>query len=174
MGPLARITEFKAIETTPGEFFGLQQVRWLPTNIADSPIDARARMVNFPGSHYGEPQFSWQFATPPAAIGFLKDRSLGRSYQGDLFVGAAVPTLLDGQIFRFDLTKNRQRLAWSDPVLADMVADNAAKFSVAESESLLFGTGFGVSTDIQTGPRGGLFVVSSSTGNVYEIHRARP
>jgi hypothetical protein len=27
-----------------------------------------------------------------------------------------------------------------------------------------------VSTDIQTGPRGGLFVVSSSTGNVYEIH----
>jgi aldose sugar dehydrogenase len=171
MGPLARITEFKAIETTPGEFFGLQQVRWSPTNIADSPIDARARMVNFPGSHYGEPQFSWQFATPPAAIGFLEDRSLGRKYHGDLFVGAAVPTLSDGQIFRFDLTKNRQRVAWSDPVLADLVADNAAKFSVVESESLLFGTGFGVSTDIQTGPRGGLFVVSSSAGSVYLIHR---
>lgn len=169
MGPLARISDFKAVETTPGAFFGLQQVRWSPNNIADSAIDARARMVNFPGSHYGEPQFAWQFATPPAAVGFMTDGSLGRKYQGDLFVGAAVPTLSGGHIFRFDLTKNRQRLAWSDPVLADLVADNGEKFSGVESESLLFGTGFGVSTDIQTGPRGGLFVVSSSTGNVYEI-----
>jgi glucose/arabinose dehydrogenase len=174
MGPLARISEFKATETTPGRPFGLQQQRWSPNNIADSPIDARARLVNFPGSHYGEPQFSWRFAVPPAAIGFLKDRSLGGNYAGDLFVGAAVPVPSGGQIFRFDLTNNRQRLAWSDPALADMVADNDARFSGVESESLLFGTGFGVSTDIQTGPRGGLFIVSSSTGNVYEIRRVQP
>lgn len=109
MGPLARSTEFKTIETTP-EFLGLQQLRWPPSNIADSPIEARKRMVDFPGSHYGEPQFSWKFATPPAAIGFLENRSLGRKYQGDLFVGAAVPALSGGHIFRFDLTKNRQRL----------------------------------------------------------------
>jgi aldose sugar dehydrogenase len=57
-------------------------------------------------------------------------------------------------------------------VLADMVADNAAKHSIVESESLLFGTGFGVSTDIQTGPGGGLFVVSASSGSVYEIYRS--
>ena len=56
-------------------------------------------------------------------------------------------------------------------MLADMVADNAAKHSIVESESLLFGTGFGVSTDIQTGPGGGLFVVSVSSGSIYEIHR---
>jgi aldose sugar dehydrogenase len=56
MGPLARISEFKGIETTFGQM-ALQQVRWPPTNIADSPIDARARMVDFPGSHYAEPQF---------------------------------------------------------------------------------------------------------------------
>jgi glucose/arabinose dehydrogenase len=173
MGPLARVTEFKAIETTP-EFLGLQQLRWPPSNIADSPIEARARLVNFPGSHYGEPQFAWKFAIPPAALGFLKDRSLGRDYAGDLFVGAALPLLENGHLFRFDLTKNRQRIAWSDPALADLVADNDAKFSIVESESLLFGTGFGVSTDIQTGPRGGLFVVSSSAGSVYEIHRPRP
>jgi aldose sugar dehydrogenase len=173
MGPLARLTEFKAIETTP-EFLGLQQLRWPASNIADSPIEARARLVNFPGSHYGEPQFAWKFAIPPAALGFVEDRSLGRDYEGDLFVGAALPLLENGHIFRFDLTKNRQRIAWSDPSLADLVADNEAKFSIVESESLLFGTGFGVSTDIQTGPRGGLFVVSTSTGNVYEIHRPRP
>ena len=173
MGPLARVGEFKAIETTP-EFLGLQQLRWPPDNIADSPIDARSRMVNLPGSHYGEPQFSWKYALPTAAIGFLENRSLGREYVGDLFVGAATPATSGGHIFRFDLTKNRQRLAWSDPVLADLVADNAAKHSLVESESLLFGTGFGVSTDIQTGPGGGLFVVSTTSGSVYEIHRTLP
>ena len=118
MGPLARVTEFKAIETTP-EFLGLQQLRWPPDNIADSPAEARSRMVNLPGSHYGEPQFSWKYALPTAAIGFLENRSLGREYCGDLFVGAATPATSGGHIFRFDLTKNRQRLAWSDPVLAD-------------------------------------------------------
>ena len=36
MGPLARIAQFKEIETSP-QFFGLQQVRWSPDNIADTP-----------------------------------------------------------------------------------------------------------------------------------------
>jgi hypothetical protein len=173
MGPLARVTEFKAIETSP-DFLGLQQLRWPPDNIADSPIEARSRLVNLPGSHYGEPQFSWKYALPTAAIGFQENRSLGRKYVGDLFVGAATPALSGGHIFRFDLTPNRQRLAWSDPNLADLVADNPAKHSVVESESLLFGTGFGVSTDIQTNPGGGLFVVSTTSGSIYEIHRMQP
>jgi aldose sugar dehydrogenase len=173
MGPLSRISEFKGIETTFGQM-ALQQVRWPPTNIADSPIDARARMVDFPGSHYAEPQFSWKWATAPAAIGFMEDGSLGAEYRGDLFVGASVPVLAGGYLFRFDLTKNRQRIAWTDPKLADLVADNIAKHDGTESESLLFGSGFGIGTDIQTGPRGNLFVVSTSSGSVYEIHRARP
>ena len=53
------------------------------------------------------------------------------------------------------------------------VADNATKFDPTESESLRFGTGFGVGTDIQTGPNGNLFVVSLSGGAVYEIYRNR-
>jgi len=173
MGPLTRISEFKGIETTFGQM-ALQQVRWPPTNIADSPIDARARMVDFPGSHYAEPQFSWKYATAPAAIGFMEDGSLGADYRGDLFVGASVPVLAGGYLFRFDLTKNRQRIAWTDPKLADLVADNTAKHDGTESESLMFGSGFGVGTDIQTGPRGNLFVVSTSSGSVYEIYRASP
>jgi glucose/arabinose dehydrogenase len=121
MGPLVRLGQFKEIETTL-ENMDLQQLRWPPSNIADSPMDARARMVNIPGSHYGEPQFSWKNVVPPAAIGFLENRSLGRKYKGDLFVGTAVPEPSGGALFRFELTPNRQRLAWSDPVLADEVA----------------------------------------------------
>src|SRR5215216_3461713 len=42
-GPVARINQFKEIETTFGAM-ALQQLRWPPTNIADSPEEARARL----------------------------------------------------------------------------------------------------------------------------------
>jgi glucose/arabinose dehydrogenase len=171
MGPVSRIAEFKAIETMPPPFFGLEQLRWSPTNIADTSVEALARLVALPGSHYADPEFSWKYAVAPAAIGFMGDHSLGREYKGDLFVGAARPTLASGYLFRFQLTRNRAHLELSDPRLADGVADNTAKFDVTESESLLFGAGFGVGTDIQVGPKGNLFVVSTSKGAVYEIYR---
>jgi len=43
MGPVQRRAQFKEIETS-ATFFGLQQVRWPPTNIADSPKEALARL----------------------------------------------------------------------------------------------------------------------------------
>jgi aldose sugar dehydrogenase len=42
---------------------------------------------------------------------------------------------------------------------------------MTENESLVFGTGFGVVTDIETGPNGNLFVVSLDQGAIYEISR---
>ena len=62
----------------------------------------------------------------------------------------------------------------SDPRLEDRVADNFAKYDITESESLLFGIGFGIGTDIHTGPNGDLFVVSLSHGAIYEIFRPAP
>jgi aldose sugar dehydrogenase len=125
-----------------------------------------------PVSHYSEPEFSWKFEVAPAGIGFITSRSLGPQYQGDLVVGAARPTLEGGHLFRFNLAGNRGDIAVDDPRLADRVADNLAKFDVTESESLLFGTGFGVGTDIETGPNGNLYVVSLTNGKIYEIFRA--
>ena len=66
---------------------------------------------------------------------------------------------------------NRREIVVSDPRLFDGVADNLDKFEITESESLLFGTGFGIGTDIHTGPNGNLFVVSLSHGTIYEIFR---
>ena len=68
---------------------------------------------------------------------------------------------------------NRREIVVSDPRLFDGVADNLEKFEITESESLLFGTGFGVGTDIHTGPNGNLFVVSLTHGTIYEIFRQR-
>ena len=124
-----------------------------------------------PVSHYSDPEFSWKFEVAPAGIGFVNSRALGPQYQGDLIVGAARDFLQGGTLFHFNLTGNRRKIAVDDPRLEDRVADNLAKFDITESESLLFGTGFGIGTDIHTGPNGNLFVVSLSKGAIYEIFR---
>jgi glucose/arabinose dehydrogenase len=170
MGPIERISQFKEIETSP-QFLGLQQLRWSPTNIANSPNEARSRLFMLSGAQYSDPEFAWKFEVAPAAVGFLRGRALGPQYQNDLFVGAARPTLAGGQIWHFNLTGNRRKIGVDDPRLEDRVADNNAKFDITESESLLFGTDFGVGTDIETGPNGNLYVVSLDHGAVYEIFR---
>jgi glucose/arabinose dehydrogenase len=178
MGPVERIQQFKQIELTQPPSGGvpgaqLQQIRWPPTNIADTPQQALARLFVLPGSRYSDPEFSWKFAVPPAGIGFLASRALGPQYENDLFAGAATPLTFGGYLFRFNLTGNRLKIAVDDPRLEDRVADNNAKHDITESESLLFGTNFGVGTDVETGPNGNLFVVSLTHGAVYEIFRAK-
>jgi glucose/arabinose dehydrogenase len=170
MGPIDRVAQFRRIETSP-QFFGLQQVRWPPTNIAATPSEALSRLFMLPGAQYRDPELSWKFEVAPAGLGFLNSRALGPEYEHDLFMGAARTTLLGGHIFRFNLTGNRQEIAVDDPRLEDGVADNNAKFDITESETLLFGTNFGVGTDIRTSPNGNLFIVSLSNGAVYEIFR---
>lgn len=168
MGPLARIDQFKSIESTYGAG-NLQQLRWSPSNIADTPQQALAQMFMLPGAQYVDPEFSWKYATAPAAIGFIKGRGLGPQYEGDLLVGASRTTLLNGFLFRFRFNPTRQHFTFSDSRLDDRVADNVDKFDQTESESLIVGRDFGVATDIETGPNGNVYVVSLSNGAVYEI-----
>ena len=172
MGPASRIAEFKLIETTAlhhEDFPNLQQFRWGPERIADTPEEAFARLFALPGSNYSDPEFSWKHVLAPAAIGFLNSSALGPQYVGDLFVGFSVPEPLGGPLFHFNLTGNRQKIGTDDPRLEDRVADNLDFHELTESESLLFGRDFGVVTDIETGPNGNLYVVSISNGAVYEI-----
>ena len=168
-GPAERVAQFKEIETTFGAQ-ALQQIRWPPTNIADTPEEALSRLFMIPGAHYSDPEFSWKWEVAPAGIGFVVGRALGPQFEGDLFVGAATPNLVGGYLFHFNLTGNRAKIGVDDPRLDDRVADNLAKHEITESESLLIGQNFGVLTDIETGPNGNLFVVSLTQGTVYEIY----
>jgi glucose/arabinose dehydrogenase len=170
MGPVERIGQYKAIETSPA-FFGLQQSRWSPTNIADTPQQALSALFMLPGAHYSDPEFSWRFEVAPAGLGFLNSRALGPQYEGDLFVGGATAGLQGGHLFQFNLTEDRRRIAVDDPRLEDRVADNLARNDLTESETLLFGTNFGIVSDIKTGPNGNLLVVSLTLGAIYEIAR---
>jgi aldose sugar dehydrogenase len=179
MGPASRVAQFKAIETdptapqpfTPNGYFGLQQIRWPPTNIADTPEEALSRLFMLPGARFSDPELTWKFEVAPGGIGFLDSNALGRDYSHDLFMGGARDLLEGGHLFRIELTGNRRAVDVDDPRLRDGVADNVNKWEITESESLLFGRNFGVGTDVQTGPDGHLYVVSLSHGAVYEILR---
>jgi glucose/arabinose dehydrogenase len=173
-GPSSRVGEFRQIETTSlhhEDFPNLQQFRWGPENIATTPAAALSRLFVVPGSHYSEPEFSWKYVLAPSAIGFLAGSALGPQYAGDLFVGFSTLDTLGGPLFRFNLTGNRRSIAVDDPRLTDRVADNLTFHEMTESESLVFGTDFGIVTDIETGPDGHLYVVSFLDGAIYEISR---
>ena len=173
MGPLERVAQFKAIETTrvpdppdpqaPNGYFGLQQVRWDPTNIADTPFEAYNRLFKLPGSEFSDPELTWKYEVAPGGIDFLSTKELGKEYKGDLFVGSARVALRGGNIFRLRIEDNRKKVDVSDDKrLKDRVADNLGKYEITESESLLFGENFGVTPDIKEGPDGTLFVVSNT------------
>ena len=182
MGPPSRIAQFKAIETTvtpvppdpfAATYFGLQQLRWSPVNIADSAPEALDRLFMLPGARYSAPEFSWKYEVAPGGIGFVAGRGLGAQFEGDLLVAGARPFLEGGHLFRFNLTGNRRAVATDDPRLADRVADNLHKWEITESESLLVGRNFGIGTDVQMGPNGHVYIVSLSNGAVYEIFNRR-
>jgi glucose/arabinose dehydrogenase len=177
MGPLDRVAQFREIENNrgptgdpaAGSYYGLQQTRWGPENIAGSPREAEKRLFRLPGSRFSDPELAWKYEFAPGGIDFLEERELGREYRGDLFVGSA--NFRGGNIFRIPIDSNRKEIDPDDKRLRDGVADNLRKYDTTESESLAFGTGFGVTPDIRESPQGTLYAVSSSTGNIYEIRR---
>ena len=173
MGPSSRVAQFKQIETTYGTG-DLQQVRWPPSLIADTPAAALARLYMLPGAHYNDPEFSWKYAIPASPLGFVSGRGIGPQFEGDMFVGAARTFLVGGFLFRFKLTPDRLHFSFTDSRLNDLVADNLDKFDITESESLLIGRDFGITTDIETGPNGDLYIVSNTNGAVYEVSGKQP
>lgn len=176
MGPLSRVAEFKAIEISVGVSgangspTGLQQARFPATRISDTPAQAKSRLFDLPGSHPNDPQFSWKQVVPPAALAFVEKGSLGDQYDGDLIVGSAVARATNaGNLYHFRLNKKRTAFDFSDPLLQDKVADNLALDDfTTEGGEILFGTGFGIVTDIQTGPDGAMYLVGPA-GTVRKI-----
>jgi aldose sugar dehydrogenase len=173
MGPASRVSQYKQIEVAYAAG-NLQQLRWPPSLIADTPAQALARLYVLPGSHYTDPEFSWKYAVAPSSLGFVQGRGLGPQFEGDMFVGASRTFLSGGFLFRFRLTPDRLHFSFDDARLNDLVADNVDKFDIAESESLLIGKDFGITTAIESAPNGNLFVVSNTNGAVYQVSGKQP
>ena len=118
-------------------------------------------LVQFQGSHYADPIFSWHQSIGITDIEFLDSTRLGERFAGNLFVGDAN----NGNLYFFSLDDNRMGLdLGSVEGLEDLVADSSE-----EVEEVTFGTMFpGGITDIETGPDG-LFYVLTFSGNLYRI-----
>jgi len=136
MGPPERIQQFKAIETdmTPNPdpftatYVGLQQVRWLPTNIADTPAEALSRLFRLPGSFYSAPVRRGGARVP------RRRRALPVRAAGE-------PAELQAHRPAAPGPRRGQRA---------QVGDHG------ESETLLFGRNFGIGTDVQRPARMGI------------------
>jgi glucose/arabinose dehydrogenase len=171
-GPQHRFFDFKNIEVNE---FGraLQQVRFPPTRLANSPGEARESLFMLPGAKYADPELSWKYETAPAGTTFVTGSALGAQNLGTLWIGAGRSFSqvggMGGTLLRITLSNNRKKVDVSDPRLAEGVADNLTKFDPTESESLLIGTGFGTTPSIEQGPDGNLYVVSITDNAIYKI-----
>jgi glucose/arabinose dehydrogenase len=119
-------------------------------------------LVQFSGSHYSDPEFSWFDTVGPTAIVFLNSSQLGAQYQNNAFVADIVP----GNIYRFRMNAARDGFVSTHMGLGDKVADTPAELA-----ELIFATGFGGITDLKVGPDGLLYVLSFS-GQIYVVSRA--
>ena len=110
-------------------------------------------LVNFTGSKYSDPEFSWKDAVGVTALGFFNSSKLGEKYKNNLFVG----DYGTGSLYFFKINKNRDGIEFDNTQadLYDKVADSAE-----ERSKVVLGTDFDIITDIQTGPDGYLYIVS--------------
>jgi glucose/arabinose dehydrogenase len=114
--------------------------------------------MQFEGSHYADPVFSWADAQGVTDIEFLNSTKLGGKYANNIFVG----DINNGNLYFFTVNDARNGLELGSN-LQDLVADNSR-----ELESVTLGTDFGGITDIETGRDGYLYILTFS-GNLYRI-----
>jgi aldose sugar dehydrogenase len=129
--------------------------------------DTEADLVNFPGSHYADPLFSWAEPVAPTDIEFFSSSNLGERYTNNIFVG----DITMGNLYFFEVNENRDGISidatQQQSGLSDLVVDNEEEMS-----AITLGNGFGGITDIETGPDGNLYILSYDDGIIYEISRS--
>lgn len=116
-------------------------------------------LVSFTGSQYADPILTWLDPNAPTDIEFLESSSLGQSYANNVFVGDNN----NGNLYYFEM--NPERTAFVLDNIPDLVVDNEE-----EQSSIVFGDGFGIITDLETGPNDGyLYILSHDNGIIYRI-----
>jgi aldose sugar dehydrogenase len=123
------------------------------------------QLVDFPGSHYMDPVFSWKTPVAVTDIEFLKSLVLGEKYKNNIFVG----DYNNGNLYYFEVNGTRtgikQDTSQDKARLSSLIVDNDNQLS-----AVTFGTGFGGISDIETGPKDGfLYILSINDGSIYRI-----
>lgn len=139
----------------PGFNSGWAQVMGFPPKRFDPGND----LVGFNGKgKYSEPQFVWKQTIGPTALQFLNSTKLGNQYENTIFTG----DVNTGNLYNFKLNADRNGLLLQGPLI-DRMAN-----TLDEAQSIIFGQGFGVITDIKIGPDGYLYILGYD-GTIYRI-----
>jgi glucose/arabinose dehydrogenase len=125
-------------------------------------------LIIFDGAKYQDPIFSWYTPVGLTDIEFLNSTKLGEKYRGNLFVG----DINNGNLYFFEVNRDRTGIIFQDPRLFDLVADPVKKGDVSELSSLILGEGFRRITDIETGPDGLLYILTYEDGKIYRITKS--
>src|SRR5919197_1650294 len=133
------------------------------------PIDrnndkSQLDLVNFAGSKYADPVFSWKYEIGVTDIEFLNSSKLGQKYTNNIFVG----DINYGNLFYFEVNDTRTGIKLKPIIASDGLSDLVADDS-RESSPITFGANFGRITDIETGPDGFLYILSYDEGKLYRI-----
>ena len=126
----------------------------------NADVNIANELVNYPGSHYADPVFSWKNSVAVTDIEFMKSSALGQKYKNNIFVG----DYNNGNLYYFEVNNTRTGIK-PQAGLSALVVDNDDQLSAVR-----FGTGFGAISDIKTGPKDGLlYVLSINDGTIYKI-----
>ncbi|MGH9978798.1 MAG: PQQ-dependent sugar dehydrogenase [Nitrososphaeraceae archaeon] len=121
--------------------------------------NTEADLVRFTGSQYADPILTWLDPVAVTDIEFLESTSLGESYLNNVFVGDDN----FGNLYYFVVNPDRTGFVLDS--IPDLVVDNEE-----EQSSIVFGSGFGSITDIETGPDDGyLYILSYDNGIIYRV-----
>ena len=134
--------------------------------IGREAVTAQENLVQFQGSQYADPVFSWLRSEGVTDMEIFNSSSLGERYAYNIFVG----DINNGNLYFFTINSNRTGLELSGIAgLEDLVADN-----IEELNAVIFGRGFsGGITDIETGPDGYLYILTLS-GDLYRMVPGAP
>ena len=132
-----------------------------PSNVVINPPPGYEEYV------YDDPKFSWELPIGITALDFA-DSSMFQKYENWLFVADSN----NGNIYKFQLNENRTDFVFESELLQDKVVNLSQKDSIENDsmEEILFGSNFGLISDIKFGPDGSLYVVSLLDGTIYRIY----
>ena len=126
--------------------------------------DTKDDLVNYPGSQYADPKFSWAESVAPTDIEFFSSSNLGTKYANNIFVG----DITNGNLYFFEVNENRDGISLDTTQQQSGLSDFVVN-SEDEVSAIIFGSGFGGITDIETGPDGSLYILSYDEGIIYKI-----
>jgi glucose/arabinose dehydrogenase len=151
----------------PGFNSGWSNVQgyWKPDVEKIGPLNLKPdNLVSFNGNgKYSTPEFVWLNPVAPSAIKFLESKKYGSEYENDLLVGDANY----GNIYDFNFDEQRMDLILPGK-LSDKIADD-----IGELQDVIFAKGFGKVTDMEIGPDGILYVLSTQK-HLASIYRVIP